>query len=87
LVFIHRSGTSEDKTAHLASVARCPLEVVTTDVTRVRVYGNDTPVVIGTMSGKVRGRDSTFSQLYTRVHIKQISGGSPSVASQPARGF
>ena len=48
------------------------MEVVTTDVTRIRVYGNDTAVVIGTMSGKVRGRDSMFSQLYTRVYIKQM---------------
>jgi uncharacterized protein (TIGR02246 family) len=72
LVFVHSSGTIEDRAAHLASVRRCPLEVVTIDVTKVRLYGNDTAVVIGTMSGKMRGRDSTFSQLYTRVYIKQM---------------
>jgi hypothetical protein len=71
LVFIHSSGTIEDKTAHLASVMRCPLEMVTTAVTKVRLYGGDVAVVVGSMSGKTRGSNSTFSQLYTRIYIKQ----------------
>jgi ketosteroid isomerase-like protein len=71
LVFIHNSGTIDDKAKQMASVRACPLESLKSAVTKVRFYGDDTAVVLGNMQGKLKGREFRFDLLYTRVYIKQ----------------
>ncbi len=71
LVFIHTGGTVDDRAAQVASIKACPLESLKSAVTKVRMYGDDTAVVLGNMQGKVKGRDFRFDLLYTRVYILQ----------------
>ena len=71
LTFIHNSGMIDDKAKQMASVKACILESLQSEVTKVRLYGDNTAVVLGAMKGKVKGRDFRFDLLYSRVYIKQ----------------
>jgi ketosteroid isomerase-like protein len=71
LTFIHNSGMIDDKAKQMASVKACGLESLQSEVTKVRLYGDNTAVVLGAMKGKVKGRDFRFDLLYSRVYIKQ----------------
>jgi ketosteroid isomerase-like protein len=71
LVFIHNSGSIDDKAKQMASIKQCAIESLDSSVTKVRLYGADTAVVLGHMQGKVKGRDFRFDLLYTRVYIRQ----------------
>jgi ketosteroid isomerase-like protein len=71
VTFIHNSGSIDDKAKQMASVKACGIESLQSDVTKVRLYGDNTAVVLGWMKGKVKGRDFRFDLLYSRVYIKQ----------------
>ena len=73
----------------MASVKQCGIESLNSQVTSVRIYGDDTAVVLGAMQGTVKEGDFQFDLLYTRVYILQ-NGGWRLVAHQstdaPQRG-
>ena len=69
LVFIHIGGMVDDKAKQMASVERCDVKALETQVTSVRVYG-DTVVLLGAMQGKAGG-DFGFDIVYTRVYVQQ----------------
>lgn len=71
MTFIHNNGSIDDKAKQMASVKACPLETLNSQVQKVRVYGDDTAVVLGAMQGKVKAGDFRFDLLYTRVYVKQ----------------
>jgi ketosteroid isomerase-like protein len=71
LVFVHNSGVIDDKAKQMNSIAGCGIESLSTQTTTIRLYGNDTAVVVGAMKGKMKGGNFTFDLLYTRVYIKQ----------------
>ena len=71
LTFLHNNGMMDDKAKQIASVKSCGIESLTSEVTKVRMYGDNTAVVNGWMKGKVKGRDFRFDLLYTRTYIKQ----------------
>jgi ketosteroid isomerase-like protein len=71
LVFIHNGGSIDDKAKQMASIKQCAIESLNSSVTKVRLYANDTAIVIGRMQGKLKGRDFRFDLLYTRVYIRQ----------------
>jgi len=73
LTFIHNNGSIDDKAKQMASVKECGIDSLNSQVTSVRLYGNDTAVVLGAMQGKVKGGDFRFDLLYTRVYILQNS--------------
>jgi hypothetical protein len=74
LVFIHNNGSIDNKAAQMRSVVACPLESLNTQQTKVRVYGENTAVVLGAMQGKLKNSTFTFDLLYTRVYIKDAKG-------------
>ena len=71
LVFIHMGGAVDDKATQMASVERCDIETLETQVTSVRVYGETTVVLLGAMQGKASGGDLRFDIIYTRVYVQQ----------------
>jgi ketosteroid isomerase-like protein len=71
LVFIHNSGSIDNKAAQVKSAAACPLESLNTQQTKVRLYGDNTAVLTGAMQGKTKSGGYTFDLLYSRVYIKQ----------------
>lgn len=89
LTFIHNNGAIDDKAKQMASVKQCGIESLNSQVTSVRIYGDDTAVVLGAMQGTVKEGDFQFDLLYTRVYILQ-NGGWRLVAHQstdaPQRG-
>lgn len=89
LTFIHNNGSIDDKAKQMVSVKQCGIESLNSQVTSVRIYGDDTAVVLGAMQGTVKEGDFQFDLLYTRVYILQ-NGGWRLVAHQstdaPQRG-
>lgn len=71
LVFIHNNGGIDNKAAQIKSVIACPLESLNTQQTKIRLYGDNTAVLLGAMQGKLKNSTFTFDLLYTRVYIKQ----------------
>lgn len=71
LVFMHYGGSIDNKAAQMKSVVDCPLASLNSQQTKVRVYGDDTGVVLGAMQGKLKSGTFSFDLLYTRVYIKQ----------------
>ena len=68
LTFIHNNGSIDDKAKQMASVQGCGLKSLDSQVTSVRVYGDDTVVVLGALQGETKG-GFQFDLLYTRVYV------------------
>jgi len=71
LVFIHNNGGSDNKAAQMKSIAACSLESLANQQTSIRLYGDNTAVLIGAMQGKVKNSTFTFDLIYTRTYIKK----------------
>jgi ketosteroid isomerase-like protein len=71
LVFVHNNGAIDDKAKQMASIAACAIESLNARTLKIRLYGADTAIVLGAMTGKAKGRNFTFDLLYTRVYVRQ----------------
>lgn len=68
--FIHMAGNTQDKTAFVAGVGACALSNLTLDVTKVRLYGDNTAIVQGTQVHTLKnGMSGTL--IVSQVYVKQ----------------
>lgn len=70
LSFLHNNGSIDDKATQMASVQSCNMASLESQVSSVRVYGDDTAVVLGALQGQTKG-GFEFDLLYTRVYVLQ----------------
>lgn len=68
--FIHMAGNTQDKAAFVAGVGGCALSNLTLDVTKVRLYGDNTAILQGTQVHTLKnGTQGTL--IVSQVYVKQ----------------
>jgi ketosteroid isomerase-like protein len=70
LTYIHLGGATSNKEGEIGNARLCNMASLESNITSVRVYGDDAAVVLGSLMGGTED-GFQFELLYTRVYVLQ----------------
>ena len=72
LTYLHNNGRMDDKAGQMTILRRCNMGSLKSEVASVRLYGDDTEIVLGRLTGETKG-GFPFDLFYTRVYVLENS--------------